>query len=245
MTPSRQRFCSVPEAVPPTRKMFLALSQAILLVTSQSANPRKVLGAIGLGSQLLLAEKMFVDLSSGAETLSGTRKMFLDLRARLEVLAARKMLLELFPSWRPRAGRGTNLDLNTAVVHARSRECANSGSTSNGTLVAVIALRLGRTVWVSRSQENEKHDQDALLALVECHRFWDTRSRLQLDHWRDNELDRPRCTDVENAAMDPFPVESVLRPALGLDLPVSVALQRIRLRPRLRLLAQTPRMPYK
>ena len=85
--------------------MFLALSQVIVLVTSQSANPRKVLGAIGLGSQLRLAEKMFVDLSSGAETPSGTRKMFLDLRARLEVLAARKMLLELFPSWRPRAGR--------------------------------------------------------------------------------------------------------------------------------------------
>jgi hypothetical protein len=40
--------------------MFLALSQVIVLVTSQSANLRKVLGAIGLGSQLRLAEKMFV-----------------------------------------------------------------------------------------------------------------------------------------------------------------------------------------
>ena len=39
--------------------------------------------------------------------------------------------------------------------------------------------------------------------------------------WRDNEVDRPRCTDVENAAVHPFPVENVLRPALGLVLPVS------------------------
>ena len=31
---------------------------------------------------------------------------------------------------------------------------------------------------------------------------------------RDNEVDRRRCAIVENAAMDSFPVENVLRPAM-------------------------------
>jgi hypothetical protein len=41
-------------------------------------------------------------------------------------------------------------------------------------------------------------------------------------HWRANEVDRPRSKDVEDAAMYPFPVKNILRPALGLDLPVSI-----------------------
>jgi hypothetical protein len=113
--------------------MFLALSQVIVLVTSLSANLRKVPGAIGLGSQLRLAEKMFVDLSSGAETPSGTRKMFLDLKSSTRSSGGSKNAPGAIPKLAAAGRPGTNLDLNTAVVHTRSRECANSGSTSNGT----------------------------------------------------------------------------------------------------------------
>jgi hypothetical protein len=124
MTSSYQRACSVPQSCFTNPKNVLGAIASDLDDYLSKRQPRgKFLELSGSGRNALNRKNVLGpircdssppntttnpknvlranDVVARYRTPSGTRKMFLDLRARLEVLADRKMLLELSPSWRP------------------------------------------------------------------------------------------------------------------------------------------------